>query len=190
APGAAAVPWRRVLGRSRRAPARSAAWYRRHRHLRRPADPVGRDSRRHDTSTGGGRGRGAGRRHRAADAPAAGGRRREHVVAGAAGRLPAGDLRVRRRSGGGRITDALGGRPGSAAWASPAGYSAARERRLGPAGGLGRPRLAGGSGPASGGARGLDAVAGPGGTLVGAHAGRSMTRWRVWRALERSAIPS
>ena len=78
-----------------------------------------------------GRGRGgrAGRVDRAADPAAAGRRGGEHVLDGAAGRLPGRGLRLRRRPGGGRLADPVAGRAGAAARADPAGDPAARVRR-------------------------------------------------------------
>ena len=68
--------------------------HRRHRDLRRPAHPDGRDPRRHDAAAGRRRGRRAGRLDRPADAPARRRRHREHELARAARRHA-----VRRSSG-------------------------------------------------------------------------------------------
>ena len=81
APGARAVPHRRLLGRPRRPAARPAARHRRHRDLDGAAAARRRDPRRDDAAGGRRRGRRAGRVDRAADEAARRRRRREHVVA-------------------------------------------------------------------------------------------------------------
>ena len=117
APRAAAVPRRRLLGRPGRAAARPAAGHRRRGDLAGPAAAQRRDPGRDHAADGGRRGGRAGRRDRAADPPAPGRRRREHVLAGAARRLADGDLRRGRRRDRGRLADPDGGRARCRCWA-------------------------------------------------------------------------